>query len=88
MDNLYNIRWEGSRLFMDRKKEYLKDNINGHAVNSKNKNIRHCIEECIKRAKARSNLAKDENCNLLADSHIVLNRWKKYFSVIERTYSQ
>jgi hypothetical protein len=24
----------------------------------------------------RSNLMKDENCNLLADSHCTLNRWK------------
>jgi hypothetical protein len=23
---------------------------------------------------------KDENCNLIADSHNVLNRWKNYFS--------
>jgi hypothetical protein len=30
----------------------------------------------------RSNLVKDENGDLFADSHI-LNRWKNYFSVIE-----
>jgi hypothetical protein len=28
----------------------------------------------------RSNLVKDENADLLADSHIILNRWKNYFS--------
>jgi hypothetical protein len=28
----------------------------------------------------RSNLVKDENGDLLADSHSVLNRWKSYFS--------
>jgi hypothetical protein len=33
----------------------------------------------------RNNLVKDENGDLLADSHNILNRWKKYFSVIERT---
>jgi hypothetical protein len=27
----------------------------------------------------RNNLVKDENCNLLADSHNILNRWKNYF---------
>jgi hypothetical protein len=32
-----------------------------------------------------SNLVKDENGNLLADSHNILNRWKNYFSVIECT---
>jgi hypothetical protein len=28
----------------------------------------------------RSNLVKDENGDLLADSNTILNRWKKYFS--------
>jgi hypothetical protein len=28
----------------------------------------------------RSDLAKDENGDLLADSHNILNRWKNYFS--------
>jgi hypothetical protein len=27
----------------------------------------------------RSNLVKDENGDLLADSHNILNRWKKFF---------
>jgi hypothetical protein len=30
--------------------------------------------------KPRSNLVKDENGDLLADSHNILNRWKNYFS--------
>jgi hypothetical protein len=25
---------------------------------------------------------KDENCDLLADSHDILNRWKNYFSQV------
>jgi hypothetical protein len=28
----------------------------------------------------RSNVMKDENADLLADSHNILNRWKYYFS--------
>jgi hypothetical protein len=28
----------------------------------------------------RNNLVKDENGNMLADSHNILNRWKNYFS--------
>jgi hypothetical protein len=28
----------------------------------------------------RSNLVKDENCDLLADSHNIPNRWKNYYS--------
>jgi hypothetical protein len=39
----------------------------------------------------RTNLVKDENCNLLAESHNILNRWKNYFSLFlsasERTDS-
>jgi hypothetical protein len=27
----------------------------------------------------RSNLVKDENGDLLADSHSILNKWKNYF---------
>jgi hypothetical protein len=30
--------------------------------------------------KSRNNLVKDENGDLLADSHNILNRWKNYFS--------
>jgi hypothetical protein len=29
---------------------------------------------------ARSNLVRDENGHLLADSHNILNRWKNYFT--------
>jgi hypothetical protein len=28
----------------------------------------------------RTNLVKDENGDLIADSHNILNRWKNYFS--------
>jgi hypothetical protein len=31
-------------------------------------------------SKLRNNLVNDENGDLLADSHNVLHRWKKYFS--------
>jgi chemotaxis methyl-accepting protein methylase len=39
-DDLNNVRREASRHFSNKKKEYLKDNINELATNSKNKNIR------------------------------------------------
>jgi hypothetical protein len=45
MDNMNNIRCEASRQFRNKKREYLKNKIYGLAVNSKNKNIRDCIEE-------------------------------------------
>jgi hypothetical protein len=39
-DNLNNVRYEGSRHFSSKKREYLKDKINKLATNSKNKNVR------------------------------------------------
>jgi hypothetical protein len=56
-------------------------------TNSKKKYTRDLYREIndFKRGyQLRSNLVKDENGDLLADSHI-LNRWKNYFSVIECT---
>jgi hypothetical protein len=66
----------------------LKDKINGLSTNSKNKNIRdpyRGINEFKRGYQPRSNLVKDENGGLLADSYNILKRWKNYFSVIERT---
>jgi hypothetical protein len=66
-----------------KKREYLKDNINELAMNSKNKNIRDLYRGLngFKRSyQPRNNLVKDENGDLLADSHNALNRWKNYFS--------
>jgi hypothetical protein len=39
-DNLNNVRHEASRRFRSKKREYLKDKINGLAMNSMNNNIR------------------------------------------------
>jgi hypothetical protein len=39
-DNLSDVRWEASRHFRNKKREYLKDKINELESNSKNKNIR------------------------------------------------
>jgi hypothetical protein len=39
-DNLNNVRREASRHFRNKKREYLKDKINGLAMKIKNKNIR------------------------------------------------
>jgi hypothetical protein len=44
-DNLNNVRLEASRYFRNKKREYLKDNINELATNSKNKNIRNLYRE-------------------------------------------
>jgi hypothetical protein len=57
--------------------------MNELATNSKNKNIRDLyrgINEFRKSYQPITNLVKDENGDLLADSHNVLNRWNSYFS--------
>jgi hypothetical protein len=52
-------------------------------MNSKNKNIRDLYRgriECKRGYQPRNNLVKDENGDLIADSHNIFNRWKNYFS--------
>jgi hypothetical protein len=81
-NNLNDVRREASRYFKNKKREYLKDKMNELATNSKNKNIRELyrgIYEFKRGYQSRSNLVKDKNSYLLADSNI-LNRWKKYFN--------
>jgi hypothetical protein len=70
-DNLNNIRRGASRQFRNKKREYLKDKIDELAKNSKNKNIRdlyRVINDFKRGYQPRSNLVKDENGALLADS--------------------
>jgi hypothetical protein len=40
-DNLKNLRSETSRIFRNKKREYMKGKINELETNNKNKNIRH-----------------------------------------------
>jgi hypothetical protein len=59
------------------------DKIDELATNSRNKNSRDLyrrINEFKRSYQPRNNLVKDENGDLLADSHNILNRWKNYFS--------
>jgi hypothetical protein len=73
-DNLNNVRCEASRYFRNKKRECLKDKINELAMNSKNKSIRDLYRGTHEFKR------EDENGDLLADSHSILNRWKNYFS--------
>jgi hypothetical protein len=78
-----NVRRETSRYFRNEKRECLKDKINELATKSKNKNRRYLfrgINEFERDYQPRNNLMKDENGDLLADSHNILSRWKNYFS--------
>jgi hypothetical protein len=77
------VRCEASRYFRNKKREYLKDKINELATNSKNKNIRDLYSGIngFKRGyQPRNDLVKDENGDLLVDSHNILNKWKNYYS--------
>jgi hypothetical protein len=72
-----------------KKREYLKDKINELAVNNKIKNIRDLnkgINE-FKKGQPRNKLVMDENGDLLADSHHILNRLKNYFPQLLIVYS-
>jgi hypothetical protein len=74
------MRCEASRRFRNEKRIYPKHKINELATNSKNKHIRdpyRGINEFKKGYQPRNNLLNDENCDLLADSHNIWNRWKK-----------
>jgi hypothetical protein len=55
-----------------KKREYVKNKINELETNNKNKNIRDLyrgITEFKKNYQPRNNLVKDENGDLLADTH-------------------
>jgi hypothetical protein len=61
-DNLKNVRCEASRYFRNKKGEYLTDNTNELATNSKNKNIRNLyrgINEFKRSYQQRNNVVKD-----------------------------
>jgi hypothetical protein len=65
-----NLRYETSRKFRNKKREYLKGKINELGTNNKNKNIRDLyrgINEFKKGYQPRISIIKDENGNLLAD---------------------
>jgi hypothetical protein len=82
-DNPNNTKRETRRYFRNSRREYLKDKFNYLATNSKNKNIRDLYRGINKFKRGNqtcSNLVKDENGDLLADSHNFLSRWKISFS--------
>jgi hypothetical protein len=79
-DDLNNVRCEAIRHFRNKKREYLKYKINKLAMKSNNMNIKDLhsgINEFKEGYQPRSNLLKDENCDLLTDSHNIFN-WRKY----------
>jgi len=83
VDILNNVRREVSRHFRDKKKAYLRAKIEELETNSKIKNIRDLckgINDFKKGYQPRCNIVKDEKGDLVADSHSMVARWRKYFS--------
>jgi hypothetical protein len=81
-DNFSDVRWEASKHFRNKRKEYLKDKINKLESNSENKNIRdlyRSMNEFKKGYQPVTNMVKEERGDLLVDPHKILNRWKNYF---------
>jgi hypothetical protein len=73
-DNLNHIRCEATRNFRNKKRKCVKDNINELELNNRNKNttdpyrVIHEFKGCYQ---LRDNLMKDDNGDLLAESHIL-----------------
>jgi len=83
--NLNNVRRDASRHFRNEKKAHLEAKSEELETNSKIKNIRDLyrgINDFKKGYQPRSNIAKDDKCDLIADSHSILARWRNYFSQI------
>jgi hypothetical protein len=84
-DNMKILRHETSRIFRNKKREYLKGKTNELETNNKSKNIRDLyrgINEFKKGNQPRINVINDQNDNLRADPQIVLNRWKNFFNQV------
>ena len=82
-ENLDKVRGYASRHFRNKMKGYLKAKIEELENNSKVKNIRDIyrgINDFKKGYQPRTDIVKDEKGDLVADSHIILARWRKYFS--------
>jgi len=79
-DNLNNVIRETHRSLRE-KEEYQEEKIKHLVTKGKNKVIRGVYKgkEFKKRYRPRTELVNDENCDLLAHSRSILNRWKGYF---------
>jgi len=83
VDILNNVRHEVSRHFRNKKKAYVKAKIEELETNAKIQNIRDLyrgISDFKKEYQHRCNIVKDEKGDWVADSHIIVARWRTYFS--------
>jgi hypothetical protein len=83
VDNLNNVRRDASRHFRNKKKAYLKAEIEELETNSKINNVRDLCRGIIdfkKGYQPRTIIVKDEKEDLVADSHSIMARWRNYLS--------
>ena len=83
VDNLNNVRLDASRHFRNKMKAYLKAKIEELESNSKINNIRDLyrgINDFKKGYQPRTIIIKDEEGDLIADSHSIMARWRNCFS--------
>jgi len=83
VDNLNNVRREVSRHLRNKKKAYMRAKIEELETNNKIQNIRDLyrgIRDFKKGYQPRCSIVKDEKGHLVADSHSIVARWRKYFS--------
>ena len=80
-----NVKRDASRHFRNEKKAYLRAKIEELETNSKINNIRDLymgINDMKKGYEPRTRIVKDEKCDLVADCHSVMARWRTFFSQI------
>ena len=83
VDNLNKVRRGVSGHFRNKKKAYLRANIEGLETNNKIQNIRDLysgISDFKEGYQTRCNIVKDEKGHLVADSHSIVARWRNCFS--------
>ena len=91
LEQLGSIRREITRLLKNKKREYLREKINDLEMNAKNRNIRELYQGIRVERKgfqARSNVFRNGNGDMIADSRSILNRWKNYFDQLLNVHAE
>jgi hypothetical protein len=84
-ENLNKLRRDASRHLRNKTMTYMKATIDELETNSKLKDVRDLyrgINDFNKGYQPRTNIVKDEQGDLVVDSHSILARWRNYFSQV------
>jgi hypothetical protein len=83
VENLNNVRRDARRYFRNRRKVYLKSEIEEIETNSKINNNRVLyigINDVKKGYQPRTRIVKDEKGDLIVDSYSIIARWRIFIS--------